>query len=716
MLAGLALAILAAAPRLFNLLALDPFVDEITWMHWAVDLADSPDRPTRLWLPIVLNGRPPLYYWLTLLMTGLVDNAFIAGRLAAALPDIGSTVALYALGRVLLSARVGILAGLLWALSPFSIFFSRLASDDALLTFGAILVALSSVVLVRYPRAPSGALCGFSIGLAVMAKTLGLLTLAYPVLAVLVLARPGTWATLIRPTLVGVLVAGLVLSPLVPWLPRLAEMAAIHANVSVGPSSSEDAVGGVLPAGLSRALLVELLRVNLDHSIKWLAQYVGLPTLALAGLGLMLGPLRRQRALIYLVLIWAIPFVVTIDRTQLFFSRYLLFTAFPLYVLAAAAIVWLADVGSRWGPYQTARRIALLGGGLALAMGPGLPFTFELITTPERAPLPSEDRYQHIEQWYALYGVGRIADYLEQQARLGPVTVLVPPSLFWQELILPRDVLRLYLRGQPAIRFVELSALQEETPGSWEQPESFCELRGWLHAETPTFYAINGMHALPGPPPLVPLYTRRMEVAQARDLPEAQLVLHIPRPGGPSWMGPRWLDLYRIDQPAAADGGHSLSLGEKRRASAGADEDCRAISRLYGAGWYPSDPIPGAFYELGSAFQLRRMAGQAEYAEGPLPEGWYRPLVWGKTMGERTALSFRLDGVELGQALASPEQDWAWLDAPGAAWVPAGATARLELQTSAAPPVGGPNSQAQGQPQLAVQRIYLFRDPSANGR
>src|SRR5919199_2808518 len=49
-----ALALLAAVPRLFNLLALDPFIDEVGWLHWTVHLFD-PSNPSTFWLPVTLD-------------------------------------------------------------------------------------------------------------------------------------------------------------------------------------------------------------------------------------------------------------------------------------------------------------------------------------------------------------------------------------------------------------------------------------------------------------------------------------------------------------------------------------------------------------------------------------------------------------------------------------------------------------------------------------
>ena len=106
-----------------------------------------------------MDGRPPLYLWLLVPFSAVVDNGFVAGRLLTALTDVLCALALYALGRELASRTVGALvAAILWALSPLPIFFARIAVDDSLLTLMAVLTTLAAVRLARAPTVTTGAL------------------------------------------------------------------------------------------------------------------------------------------------------------------------------------------------------------------------------------------------------------------------------------------------------------------------------------------------------------------------------------------------------------------------------------------------------------------------------------------------------------------------------------------------------------------------------
>ena len=109
--------------------------------------------------------------WLMVPFGAVVDNGILAGRLAAAVAGALSAGALYALGRELASRTVGVVAAILWALSPFPVFYARVAVDDALLTLLVMLTTWASVCLARRPTVRTGALCGLCLALAVFAKT-----------------------------------------------------------------------------------------------------------------------------------------------------------------------------------------------------------------------------------------------------------------------------------------------------------------------------------------------------------------------------------------------------------------------------------------------------------------------------------------------------------------------------------------------------------------
>ena len=255
------LVVLAAIPRTVNLLGLDPFIDEVAWVDWAVRQFEW--SAPRSWLiPLLTDGRPPLFVWLTAPIAIFVDNGFLAGRLASALAGAASAVTLYLLGRELATRTTGLVAGVLWALSPYSVFFSRVAADDMLLTLMAILAVWASVRLARRPTVAAGAWCGAALALAVFAKTTGVLLAIAPILALVMLGQRAAWRMYRRP-LGAAFVAGLVLSaPLLLGIGPLVAQAALHTG-----GASHDAH--------------DLLAANVSLAAYWLDTFLGYRFVAL---------------------------------------------------------------------------------------------------------------------------------------------------------------------------------------------------------------------------------------------------------------------------------------------------------------------------------------------------------------------------------------------------------------------------------------------------
>jgi hypothetical protein len=548
LLAVAGLALLAAAPRLANLLALDPFVDELNWVIRGIGLSGSPGL-SNLVAPL-RDGRPPLHAWLVLVAGQHVDNGFLAGRLAAALPGIAATLALYALGRALFCREVGVVAAVLWALGPYAVFFSRIGSDDSLLTFWSIVAALAGVCLARRPTVMVGAISGLVVGLAVLTKTLGLLAAVAPPLAAATLARPGSRRHLVGPLVAMCAAATLVFLPLVPWLPQLQRQVELHAEFD-GQGDGPSGEGAVtLPFELGRFVRADLFSRNFAMVTEWLADYVGVPALACAALGSVLAGVVWRRELLYLALICIVQIGLLVNFMSTPFSRYLLPFSYPLYLFAGVAIVWLAVKLSlvvaalaRAPRAGSLIRVGLPTLLLLVVLAPTLPFTWLIAMQPGRAPIPAYDRLQHFDQWYALYGLARIVDILRAEGASNQSVVLIPPRSSRTQAKLPHQALLFYLRGDPSVRFREIDEL-----GS---ARTLTVLRRRLCSESPTFLVLSGTYtesaATPGD---VPQYTRSFEAALRRDLPEADLVLRVDRPNGPSW-----LSLYRVDQqPPPAEG------------------------------------------------------------------------------------------------------------------------------------------------------------------
>jgi 4-amino-4-deoxy-L-arabinose transferase-like glycosyltransferase len=464
----LLLTALAIGIRAFNNLALDPFGDEVTWLRWAVDFYD-PQQPITLWTTLREEGRPPLFYWLTLLLLPMDSNAFLGGRMAAAIASGAAAGVLYVAGRQLFSRTVGLVAAMLWALLPFGVLFGRLASsDDSLLALSFGLVMITAVPAARRPSVLTGILCGLCVAMAIFSKTLGVLALLIPACAMITLTTRQLIKRLPLSTL-GIALGMLIgLAPLAPWAPSLLKTANFYADTQVQQESG---------SGPKRDTAYRLEK-NFNDTREYLSAYVGAPVLLLAaGLAALMG-LRKRRELIFLSLLLIVSILPVLVLTVVLYSRYLLGFALPVYLLGAAGFVYLGQLivshASRipWVVTRKSFTGAAITGGVATLLWPQLALSWSLLTDPGAAVLPTTDRWRYFEHRWSLNGLSEHAAVLKAAASNGPIAVVQPRG--WEEwrFTLPYNALRFELRNTPNIAFRTVMPARSTQPATREQPTS----------------------------------------------------------------------------------------------------------------------------------------------------------------------------------------------------------------------------------------------------
>ena len=172
--------------------------------------------------------------------------------------------------------------------------------------------------------------------------------------------------------------------------------------------------------------------------------------------------------------------------------------------------------------------------GLAACWAGGPSCLLTVVRQPAEAKIPGSEHMGYVENWFAVYGLGRwwTSSALEPER---PVTVIVPPASRESRVMVPY--------GGPALvpaarseRPVRRSAVALAGPGS---PRASPDRSRW--PDIPG--GQRQLHRRPRHRQRRPAYTRQLERRLAQDVPEAREVLRIPRP-----MAPNWLSLYRLDE------------------------------------------------------------------------------------------------------------------------------------------------------------------------
>jgi uncharacterized membrane protein len=138
---------LGACLRVYRIGAQPLWVDEA----WSLRFAQRSLTQLWSWSSLVDPGNPPLYYSLLHGWLVLGDSEAIL-RLLSAVFGVSTIALVYALGRTIRDHRLGLVGALLFAISPFQIWYSQEARGYSLLTFGATSAMLGAAYLLRHPE------------------------------------------------------------------------------------------------------------------------------------------------------------------------------------------------------------------------------------------------------------------------------------------------------------------------------------------------------------------------------------------------------------------------------------------------------------------------------------------------------------------------------------------------------------------------------------
>lgn len=375
--------------RLSSLSVLPIFLDESVHIQWAERLVSE----GRILRPIGA-GRVLAVAAYSLALP--FEDRLWAARAIASVAGAITLIFTMLLADRLWGRRGAVIAGALYLLSPFALGYDRLALSDGFLTASLTGLMFAVVALAKGSTSPwpQVAIAVF-IALAVFSKVSALLFLGTLPLAILILSinRAAAARRSFLPTLIGLLLAAPML-----WF--------FYAN------SGEIREQHVIDPLISGPAMLSTLR---DMS-RWLLGYFTIPTLLMAALSLIL--LRDRRA-VWLAVSSALPFVLFALFSQPWSARYVLPTLPPLLVLAAGGIDALARLAGERRAMWSAALLTLLTSVSAL------PFSWALLTLPETAPFPPDDRIQLVTGWPAGYGLRDMAERIRREAASGPVLVYV---------------------------------------------------------------------------------------------------------------------------------------------------------------------------------------------------------------------------------------------------------------------------------------------------
>jgi 4-amino-4-deoxy-L-arabinose transferase-like glycosyltransferase len=405
------------ALRLPNLTLQPIFADEAIYIRWAQVMKSE---PTLRFLPLS-DGKTPLFMWAMMPMFKIFHDPLLAGRILSVFAGFFTLLGAIVLGWKFFKPSVGLWAGLLIAITPYIVFFDRMALVDSMLAAFSLWILIFALFLIKYPRIDLAMVLGYLLGAGIITKTPGMFNfLALPI-------------TLISFSWLGKDSSKRLIRLLLLWMLAIFIGMVIYNMLRLGPgftslsSRNEDYIFSPL----------RIFEYPLDPFIPhirdladWFPKMFTLPIL-LASFGGILLAFFKRNLLALTIFAWAMfPLIIEMFLLKTFTTRYVLTSIAPLLFLAGYFLNWLVEFAVGWLKRQ--REVKGIKDFASVAVVPlialiilplPLHFNYLLLTKPEDAPLPRESRRGYFEDWTAGVGLKEIAEFLIDKTKNGNVVV-----------------------------------------------------------------------------------------------------------------------------------------------------------------------------------------------------------------------------------------------------------------------------------------------------
>jgi hypothetical protein len=427
----LAAALLLRSIRLMDLFPI--LVDESIYLRWAEIVAHQ-----GVWFVSLLDGKPPLTYWLyVLIRLVLPEDPLFGARILSVLAGGVSTLLLFVLGRALKGRVAGHVAAMLYSIFPYAILYDRIAYTEAIVNAVGIGFAYSCVVLFSKPAVHWICIVGVGalFGIGLWCKPTFWLLACVPLVSCVLLNR-ARWRDLIGlyGTASVFVVALLIARPPGPMFDT--GSAFVHRTDFFIPFTV------LIRHPFAGA------EINCRLLFSYLSSYLtvfGFILSVICGIYLFVGDRRNA---VWASSIAAFPILVQVLGLRYLPSRYLFPYLWPLLLLIGIGFAQVRSIGCRRRRVWAAIPVILLGAWM-------LSRSVGILRDPRRN-LCSSDSNQFLGSHpYAGFGSLEAAHFLKGEAMRKPFTLLTDP--YWGP---PADVMFAYLNKRYGICVYEAWWLQ----------------------------------------------------------------------------------------------------------------------------------------------------------------------------------------------------------------------------------------------------------------
>lgn len=449
-----AIAILFLITRFINLDKFPIFSDEGIYIHWAkVAWKDATWRFISL-----TDGRQPLQTWATIPFLKVFEhNALLAGRLFAVTSGFIAFLGVIATARYLFNAPTALIAGFLYVITPYFLFYDRIALVDAIVNAATIWMFLFSILLARTRRLDVALILGMVSGLALLAKSSVRLYIGLMAFAALFIIFPNP-VTSIKEYLWEI--KKIFTKPhttidkikdignfYVLYIVVVAIAAAVYNVQRLSPF-----LHFVEEKNKTFILSKQEILTNpfnyFSHNILSLPYYIfsetGYLVAAIGIVGLVFMYKKYKTEALYFMT-WLMSAILVISLVaRVLFPRYVLSLGGLLIIPAAYAIANMRENAHKY--------IALI-----IVFCSVVYFNYTILFDYAKIPFPQVDRGQYLEGWPAGWGAKEIVQYARDATTKKPVIIIAEGNFG-----MSHDVLDVFLQPEDKIRIQPYWPLNKE--------------------------------------------------------------------------------------------------------------------------------------------------------------------------------------------------------------------------------------------------------------
>lgn len=372
--------------RTVNLTKFPIFSDEAIYIHWAkVAWHDATWRFISL-----TDGKQPLQTWGTIPFLKLFPtDALMAGRLFAAASGLFALVGLFLLIRYVFGKRAAFIGAFLYVITPYFLFYDRMALVDSAVNGFFIWIVLLSLVLFNTLRYDVALLFGLISGLGLLGKSSVRLFMLIGFGAVVTAKK---WSFKRIANFAVLFGFGTLLALIVYNVQRLSPFFQFV-------SQKNNTFIVTLPELIESPFryFTENI-VNIPYYIFSEMAYV-VPILGVLGIVHLLK--KKNTYGLFLLCAILFPTILIAFISKVLFPRYIIFLGTLLLIPASYAIAQI----------KTTKKLVAFIVLIVLSVSY---FNYSLLFNPAKTPFPGVDRGQYLEGWPAGWGAQEIVQYARE--------------------------------------------------------------------------------------------------------------------------------------------------------------------------------------------------------------------------------------------------------------------------------------------------------------